>query len=602
MDNKQISRRLPTNRGRHVALTKEKASNVKETLLLLWKYLKKEKFRLSTVFFSVLITTALNIAGPWVMKIAIDSYIAVPEINFPALAKILALMIAIYAGASITTFFQQWVMIGISQRAVKNIRKDLYHVYQKLSVEYFDNHAAGELMSRVTNDIDNISSTISTSILEALSAVLTIIVVAVVMLTMNLKLGLICLVVIPLVMVTTKYISKNTRKGFRDKQKHLGDLNGLIEETITGSRIVKSFTKEEEFFQTFSKKNGMVQKATNKANILSGVMGPLMNTMNNLNYTVTAVAGGILAVTGQVSVGTIAAFLSYSRQFSRPLNQVAQLFTTIQSAIAGAERVFAIMDETFENDEGKLIIAPEDIEGKVILKNVHFRYQKDIPVLKGIDIEAEPGQTIALVGSTGAGKTTIINLLTRFYDFNEGSITIDDTDIRKISKSSLRKILGIVLQDTFLFTGSVKENIRYGRLEATDEEIIEAARMANAHQFIHRMPKGYETEITRNGSDLSHGQRQLIAIARAILSSPAILILDEATSSVDTLTEQNIQKGMLSLMKGRTSFVIAHRLSTIEKADCILLMEEGKIIEQGTHKDLMQKEGAYFKLYTSQFI
>ena len=344
-----------------------------------------------------------------------------------------------------------------------------------------------------------------------------------------------------------------------------------------------------------------MQKASNKANIASGLMGPLMNMMNNLNYGVTAFAGGILAIYGMVSVGTIAAFLNYTRQFSRPLNQIAQLYTTIQSALAGAERVFAVLDEIPEFEDTEESLPLSTVRGEVIFKNLHFRYLPDIPIIKGIDIHAKPGQTIALVGPTGAGKTTIINLLSRFYDFHKGSITIDGKNIRDIKKRDLRRNLGIVLQETFLFSDTVKENIRYGRLDASEEEIIEASKLANAHQFIHRMPHGYDTEVSEDGASLSQGQKQLIAIARAILSEPSILVLDEATSSVDTRTEIQIQEGMLKLMKGRTSFVIAHRLSTIKNADAILVMNDGQIIEQGTHRELMDSRGFYHNLYHSQF-
>ena len=344
-----------------------------------------------------------------------------------------------------------------------------------------------------------------------------------------------------------------------------------------------------------------MQKASNHAHITAGLMGPLMNMMNNLNYGVTALAGGVLAVYGIVSVGTIAAFLNYTRQFSRPLNQIAQLYTTIQSALAGAERVFDILDEKPEFEDTEDSLPLEKVKGEVIFKDIHFRYKKDIPVIKGIDIYAEPGQTIALVGPTGAGKTTIINLLSRFYNFHKGEITIDGKDIRKIRKKDLRRNLGIVLQETFLFSDTVRENIRYGKLDADDEEIIRASKLANAHQFIHRMTDGYDTEISEDGSNLSQGQKQLIAIARAILSDPSILVLDEATSSVDTRTEIHIQEGMLKLMEGRTSFVIAHRLSTIKNADKILVMNDGRIIEQGRHTELINSEGFYYKLYKSQF-
>lgn len=456
-------------------------------------------------------------------------------------------------------------------------------------------------MSRVTNDIDNISNTISSSFLEIISAVLSIFAVAFIMITINWQLAMICIGVIPLVIFLTRKIAKHTRKGFSARQKHLGDLNGIIEESISGQRVIKAFTKEEELLHEFSLKNKKMRKASNKAYISAGLMGPLMNMMNNLNYGVTAFAGGVLAIYGFVSIGTIAAFLNYTKQFSRPLNQIAQLYTTIQSALAGAERVFNILDQVPEFEDTEESLPLESVKGEVVFKDLHFRYLPDIPIIKGIDIHAKPGQMIALVGPTGAGKTTMINLLSRFYDFHRGSITIDGKNIRDIKKQDLRSNLGIVLQETFLFSDTVKENIRYGRLDATDEEIIAASKLANAHQFIHRMPHGYDTEVSEDGANLSQGQKQLIAIARAILSDPAILVLDEATSSVDTRTEIQIQEGMLKLMEGRTSFVIAHRLSTIKNADAILVLKDGKIIEQGTHQALMDSQGFYNNLYHSQF-
>lgn len=586
--------------GGHFARPKEKANDSKATLLKLWGYLKSQKAGLILVVFIVLITTALNIAGPYLMKYAIDNFIT-GTINLPGLAKVLLAMLAIYFAASGFTLLQQWIMIAVSQKVIKNLRRDVFHKFQTLTIHFFDTRTTGELMSRVTNDIDNISNTISNSFLEIISAVLSIIAVGSVMLSINWRLALICLGVIPLVILITKKIAKSTRKGFSDRQKHLGELNGIIEESISGQRVIKAFTKEQELLGKFSIRNKLMQKASNKANIASGLMGPMMNMMNNLNYGVTAFAGGVLAVYGLVSVGTIAAFLNYTKQFSRPLNQIAQLYTSIQAALAGAERVFAVLDEIPEFEDSEDSLSLTDVKGEVIFKDLHFRYLPEIPIIKGINIQARPGQTIALVGPTGAGKTTMINLLSRFYDFHSGSITIDGKDIRKIKKKDLRSNLGIVLQETFLFSDTVKENIRYGRLDATDEEIIAASKMANAHQFIHRMPNGYDTQVSEDGANLSQGQKQLIAIARAILSEPSILVLDEATSSVDTRTEIQIQEGMLKLMEGRTSFVIAHRLSTIKNADAILVMNEGLIIEQGTHRELMNARGFYHNLYHSQF-
>lgn len=590
--------------GGHFAGKKEKAKDRRGTLIRLWSYLRTQKAQLTLVISCVLLTTGLNIVGPYLMKIALDEYIAPGAgggIDFGPLAVLLLVMGAIHFAAAGTTLLQQWIMVNVSQRAVRRLRSDVFTKFQELTIGFFDSRSTGELMSRVTNDIDNVSNTLSQAVLELISAVLTILGVGVFMVAMNWQLSLICLSVIPLVILSTKKIAKHTRAGFRARQKHLGEMNGIIEESVTGQRVIKAFTKEEEILAEFGEKNQLMRKAAHRANVSSGVMGPLMNMMNNLNYGVTAFAGGVLALYGYVTVGTIAAFLNYSRQFSRPLNQIAQLYTTIQSAIAGAERVFNLLDEEPEFEDGPDSLALDNVKGQVEIKDLHFRYLENIPVIKGISLKAEPGQTIALVGPTGAGKTTIINLLTRFYDYHKGEITIDGKDLRMIKKADLRRNLGIVLQDTFLFSGTVKDNIRYGRLDATDEEIVEAAELACAHQFIHRMPRGYDTVVSEDGSNLSQGQRQLIAIARAVLSNPKILILDEATSSVDTRTEIHIQEGMLRLMEGRTSFVIAHRLSTIKKADAILVMRDGMIVEKGSHRELMEAGGFYHTLYHSQF-
>ncbi|WFB35845.1 ABC transporter ATP-binding protein [Kiritimatiellota bacterium B12222] len=586
--------------GAQWAGPKEKPKDSWGTFKKLWGYLASQKKGLVLVILIVMITTALNIIGPWLLKYAIDTYLT-GHIHIPGLAKVLLAMGAIHLAAAGFTFIQQWIMIAVSQRAIQNLRRDIFHKFQILTIRFFDNRNSGELMSRVTNDIDNISNVISSGFLDLISAALSIVAVVGVMFALNWQLALICLAVIPLIIVMTKQIAKHTRMGFSERQKYLGNLNGIIEESISGQRVIKAFAKEQEQLETFSVQNRLMQKASNKANIMAGLMGPLMNLMNNLNYAVTALAGGILAVNGLVSVGTIAAFLSYTKQFSRPLNQMAQLYTSIQSALAGAERVFAILDETPEFDDAPEALPLGRVTGDLVIKDLHFRYLPDIPIIKGITIHAKPGQTIALVGPTGAGKTTIINLLTRFYDYHQGSITLDGKDIRQLKKTDLRQRIGIVLQETFLFSDTVKENIRYGRLNATDDEIIDAAKLANAHQFIHRMPQGYDTEVSENGATLSQGQKQLIAIARAILSAPSILILDEATSSVDTRTEIQIQEGMLKLMEGRTCFVIAHRLSTIKNADYILVMDEGRIREQGTHRELMNARGFYHNLYHSQF-
>jgi ATP-binding cassette subfamily B protein len=402
-------------------------------------------------------------------------------------------------------------------------------------------------------------------------------------------------------MIVTQSVAKKTRTGFREQQEYLGDLNGLIEETVTGHRVVQGYAREDAEIAVFSESNAKLRAASTTAQIFSGFVGPMMNFMNNLNFAVVAGIGGWMAVRGLATVGTIASFINYARQFSRPLNQVAQLYNQIQSALAGAERVFEIFDEEPEIQDAPDAVSLDVVEGEVVFENVDFSYESEVPILKNVSLKAEPGQTIALVGPTGAGKTTIVSLLTRFYDIDAGRVLVDGVDIRKIKMDDLRRQLGIVLQDTFLFGVSVLDNIRYGRLDATDDEVIAAAKLANADEFIRRLPEGYQTVLSENGSNLSQGQRQLLSIARAILADPGILVLDEATSSVDTRTEQHIQEAMLRLMEGRTSFVIAHRLSTIRRADCILVINDGEIIERGTHEDLMAAQGFYYDLHMTQF-
>ncbi|MFN2233981.1 MAG: ABC transporter ATP-binding protein, partial [Anaerolineales bacterium] len=457
------------------------------------------------------------------------------------------------------------------------------------------------LMSRLTNDIENISNVLNESVTQLISSLLSILGVGIVMFLINVQLAVTSLVILPLMAVISRWVAKHTRIGFRRQQEQLGAINSMIEETITGQRVVKAYGQEAVLIEQFDAINLNLRTASTRAQIFGGLMGPLTNFVNNVGFAIVAGAGGWMAVRGTATVGTIAAFVSYARQFTMPLNQIANLYNTIQSAIAGAERVFEVIDEKSEFEDLAEPLSLEPLQGRVVFDSVCFGYEKDIPVLKNVSLHAKRGDTIALVGPTGAGKTTIVNLLTRFYDIGSGSISIDDKDIRQVHKDELRRALGIVLQDTFLFADTVMENIRYGRLGASDEEVIAAARLANADQFIHRLPQGYQTVLSERGSNLSQGQRQLMAIARAVLANPSILILDEATSSVDTRTEKNIQEAMLRLMQGRTSFVIAHRLSTIREADAILVINQGEIIERGTHQYLLSKKGFYHHMYFSQF-
>jgi ATP-binding cassette subfamily B multidrug efflux pump len=575
------------------------ASDVQGTMRRLWGYLKRQKWLLIATIVAVALSSGLTLLGPYLMGIAIDTYILGGDL--PGLAHTAVLMIGVYGAASLAIWLQSYIMASVAQRTVRDIRNDLFAQLQTLSLRFFDQHPHGELMSRLSNDVENVSNVLNQGVTQFISSVLSVIGVAVMMCLINWRLALVSLITIPAMALLSGVVATQTRRGFREQQERLGELNGIIEETITGQRVVKAYVREQVAIDTFDGTNRELRHASTRAEIFSGFMGPMMNLIHNLGFAIIAGTGGWMALQGLATVGTIASFINYAREFGRPLNQIAQLYAQIQGAIAGAERVFEIVDEVPEVADAPHARPLAQVEGDVVFEDVSFGYEKDVPVLKQVSLHAEPGQTIALVGPTGAGKTTIVNLLTRFYDIDSGSIRIDGMDIRQMKKDDLRRKLGIVLQDTFLFSDTVMENIRYGRLDASDEEVIAAARLANADQFIHRLPQGYQTELSERGSNLSQGQRQLLAIARAVLADPGILILDEATSSVDTRTEKQIQEAMLRLMEGRTSFVIAHRLSTIREADDILVVNGGEIIERGTHQELLAQKGFYHNLYMSQF-
>lgn len=579
--------------------TGHKAKNIGATLRRLWAYLRRQKIGLAVVLLLVALTTALSIAGPYLMGRAIDQYI-IPG-DLPGLARIVLLMAAIYAAAAFSTWLQIYIMAAVAQRTVRDIRRDLFAKLQTLSLRYFDRRPHGEVMSRLTNDVETVSGVLTDNTTDFISSVMALVCTAAMMLVLNIRLALVTLTVVPLMLGLIRWASERTRQGFRAQQQHLGELNGVIEETITGLKVVKAYRQEQATLNRFEVSNQNLKAASTHAQTYALLLGPLGNLVNNIGLAAVAGVGGWMALQGRVSVGTIASFVSYARQFTRPMNMLAQIYNTIQSAIAGAERVFEIMDEAPEPPDAPDAWPLTDVRGEVIFDHVWFSYEPGTPVLQDVSLHAEPGQTIALVGPTGAGKTTIVNLLTRFYDIDSGQITIDGRDIRTVQRDSLRQQLGIVLQDTFLFADTVMENIRYGRLDATDDEVMAAARLANADHFIRRLPHGYHTQVSEQGGNLSQGQRQLLSIARAILADPAILILDEATSSVDTRTELRIQEALLRLLEGRTSFVIAHRLSTIRNADQVLVVHGGRIIERGTHDELLAAKGFYYNLYTSQF-
>ncbi|HEY5561201.1 MAG TPA: ABC transporter ATP-binding protein [Clostridiaceae bacterium] len=517
------------------------------------------------------------------------------------LSRICFVLGVIYLVSAAATFIQNRFMVSIAQTTSTAIRKDLFYNMQKLPLNYFDTHSSGDLMSRFTNDVDNINMTLSQSITQLFSGIINIVGMFIAMMLLSPLLTLIGMITILLLLIITKLIVKKTQPYFVKQQKELGNLNSYIEEMISGQKAVLLFSQEDKVKKEFSIINGRLTRSAIFAQALSGCMGPVSNFINNITYLILAVCGGYFIISGMnITIGILFTFILYMRSFSRPINEILNIFNLIQSALAGAERVFEVMDESKEEDskEAKTI---ETIKGEVSLSKVDFSYIQGIQILKNISIEAKRGQTIAIVGPTGSGKTTIINLLTKFYNIDSGEITFDGENINNIKKGSLRKSISIVLQDTFLFSESVSENIRYGRLTATDKEVQEAAELADAHHFIRQLPEGYNTILSDNGSNLSQGQRQLLAIARAILAQSSILILDEATSSVDTRTEIAIQKAMLNLMKGKTTFVIAHRLSTIRNSNQIIAIKDGEIIESGTHDELLKKQGFYSNLYNSQF-
>jgi ATP-binding cassette subfamily B multidrug efflux pump len=577
----------------------EKARDPRTTLKRLIPYIGRFKIGLAVVLAFVLIYTLMGLLGPYLMGVAIDRFISAKDIS--GLAGIALLMLAAYLLNNLFQALANWIMAEISQRALKQIRRDLFGHLQELSLSFFDHHPAGELMSRLTNDIDAINQAVSQNITSLIASVLSMVGILVAMFILDWRLALVSLLVVPIMLWFTNFVARYTRKGFERLQKHLGALNGVMEESLSGQKVIHAFRRNESVIAAFRQCNQEVYNAGVYANTYALLLMPLTNVLGNFFVIVLAGFGGWLALQGFVSVGIIATFINYGQNFINPLRQLANLYNTIQAALAGAERVFEIIDTPPEVQDNADALPLESIQGDVRFEQVDFAYQPGIPVIKNMTLEAKAGETVALVGPTGAGKTTIINLLTRFYEINGGKISIDGDDIRDVKKSDLRRILGLVLQDTFLFSNTVMENIRYGRLDATDAECIQAARMADADHFIRQLPQGYQTMLSERASNLSQGQRQMLSIARAILADPAILILDEATSSVDTRTEARIQKALLQLMVGRTSFVIAHRLSTIRDADNVIVINDGEIVEQGTHQQLLDRRGFYHHLFISQF-
>lgn len=588
----------PLARGGRAPAVKPK--NFKGTLRRLWSYIGTERKWLTIVFLFILADSALTLAGPYLIGVAIDAMVG-GQVNYSVLDVTMIVLISTYIADGGLTFLQSWVMAGLAQRIVKRLRQTMFAKLQKLPLAFFDGRSHGDIMSRLSNDIDNVSNSISQSTTQLMTGSIAIVGSLVMMLILSPTLTLASLITVPLVFLLARTITKRTSVLFKDQQAQLGKLNGHIEETISGLLVVKAFNRERKAIDEFNSVNSRLYEVGLKAQIWSGFLMPLLSVINNIGFSAVAIVGGVLAVKGHITVGVIASFLSYSRQFVRPLNDIANTYNVLQSGVAGAERAFEVLDEAEEVEDEPGAVELQKPIGHVTFQNVTFGYRPDMPIIKQVSFEAPAGSSLALVGPTGAGKTTIVNLVTRFYDATSGTILIDGRDIKSYTRDSLRRSFGIVLQDTYLFSGTINENIKYGKPDATDAEVIAAAKLANADAFISRLPKRYDTPLSENGGNLSQGQRQLLAIARVILADPSILILDEATSSIDTRTERHIQEALLSIMKGRTSFIIAHRLNTIRDADTIMVIDRGEIAEQGNHSSLMSQDGTYSRMFSNQF-
>ncbi|HYF96192.1 MAG TPA: ABC transporter ATP-binding protein [Symbiobacteriaceae bacterium] len=597
--------------GGHMMMPVQKAKDFKGTLRRLIVYLRPRYLHLVAVLITAIISTIFSIVSPKIMGNAttklfeglMAKYTGLPnaQIDFDYILNILILLSVFYLVSAAFMYLQTYIMAGVAQRTVFDMRQDVDAKLARLPLKFFDGRPHGEILSRVTNDLDTVANTLQQNITQLLTSVVTVVGIIIMMLTISPWLTLVTIVTLPLSGVLTAVVAKRSQKHFAAQQKALGELNGHVEEMYTGHKIVKAFGREQDSIAEFDRINGKLYDAARKAQFISGIIMPLMMFINNIGYVIVCVVGGIFVTKQRISIGDVQAFIQYSRSFSQPIAQLAQISNLIQSTIAAAERVFELLDEPEEVPDRADAIVIEVPKGEVRFEQVKFGYKEDAPLIEAMNITAQEGQVIAIVGPTGAGKTTLVNLLMRFYEIGGGRITVDGVDIRDMKRGDLRTMFGMVLQDTWLFNGTIRDNIAYGKEGATDEEIIRAARAAHAHHFIRTLPDGYKTVLNEEASNISQGQKQLLTIARAILADPAVLILDEATSSVDTRTEVHIQKAMKELMKGRTSFVIAHRLSTIRDADLILVMNNGSVIEQGTHAELLARNGFYADLYNSQF-
>lgn len=589
-----------------------RAKDFRGTLTRLTKYLRPRKLALVAVLLFSVLSTLFTIISPKIMGKATTKLfeglmlraqgVPVASIDFAYIGRILVILSVLYLAGAALNFLQSYIMAGIAQSTVYEMRKEIQDKLNRLPLKYFDGRTHGEILSRVINDVDTVSSTLQQSLVQIITAEVTLAGVLVMMLSISPVLTLVTLITLPLTAVATWLVTRRSQKYFVGHQKVLGDLNGHVEEMYAGHKVVKAFGFEDASISQFDRINEELYDHGWKSHFLSGLLMPVIGLINNVGYVIVAVAGGFMVLRQTIEIGDIQAFIIYSRRFTQPIRQTASIANVIQSTVAAAERVFEILDEVEETPDPANAVAPlEQLKGEVRFENVRFGYEEDKVLMEDLSLHAEPGQTIAIVGPTGAGKTTLVNLLMRFYEIDGGKITVDRTDIRELKRSDLRKLFGMVLQDVWLFSGTIRDNIAYGRDNATEEQIVRAAQAAKADHFIRTLPDGYDTMLSEDASNLSQGQKQLLTIARGILADPPMMILDEATSNVDTRTEVQVQEAMETLMKGRTSFVIAHRLSTIRDADMILVIDDGKIVEQGTHSELLAKDGFYADLYRSQF-
>lgn len=593
--------------GRHGKLGQvaDKPKDFKGTLKRLSRYLKPYSLMLIIVLIMAVLATVFSVISPRVIGLVTDSLVdsltAGKGVNFDYILKILKILVAIYLSSALFQYIQHFIMAGISQKMVYDLRREVNEKISRLPLKYFDSNTTGDILSRVINDVDTISRTLEQNITQFITAIITLVGIFIMMLAISPVITLVTLITIPLSVLLTKNIAKTSQGHFMKQARSLGDLNGHVEEMYSGHIVIKAYGYEDRSIEKFEKINEDLYESSWKAQFISGIIMPMMHLINNLGYIFVSVVGGVYVIQGKIRIGEMQAFLNYAKRFTQPIIQTAEIINEIQSTVASAERVFELLDEEEEVEYDGIKVEIDNPQGDVVFENVNFGYNKDETIIENMNIHVKPGETVAIVGPTGAGKTTLVNLLMRFYEIDSGKITVDNVDIKNMNRKDLRSMFGMVLQDTWLFNGTIKENIAYSKDSATDIEVVNAAKSAQLDYYIRTLPDGYDTLINEEASNISQGQKQLLTIARVILKDPSILILDEATSSVDTRTEILIQKAMDELMKDRTSFVIAHRLSTIRNADMILVMKEGKIIEQGTHDELLEQKGFYYELYNSQF-